>query len=248
MKLLVTCPLCREAAPQHALLRDDGAADVECVNGHSFVVVSRHAKYEILFESASLALLEGYPREAAFGFCSSLEQFYAWFLQEVTQFRPSDDSGTLSMDLVDKCEHDKTWRLVSAQSQRQLGAFFFSYLSFTGRAYSFVDLKWLTTMRNKVVHQGLLVTPGDAKSLGEKVWKEIRRLEDELVDQITTPVDDELHSRIDRIQEESCHPVIEHEHAIMLSRDQDMGSFNERLMQLRTKLPGVRYGRGQGGA
>jgi len=45
-------------------LQDSGIAIDTCSMGHQFAVVHQGQKFELLFESGALALIDGYPREA----------------------------------------------------------------------------------------------------------------------------------------------------------------------------------------
>jgi hypothetical protein len=59
-------------------LRDDGLYDVECARGHRACMVLQNPRYELLMDSAALALRDDYYREAVVSFAASLEAFWGF--------------------------------------------------------------------------------------------------------------------------------------------------------------------------
>jgi len=251
MKLLSSCPVCNtdqaRILPIH--LRDDGAADATCPAGHRFIVVSPHDKYEILFESAALALLDEHAREAVADFAAALEEFYGFFVRLVSENRTIDlpHSPWFETVDVDPEEAAKVWQQVAAQSERQIGAFLYLHLLVTGKAYQ-IDRKSVE-LRNRVIHRGYLPTLAEASEYGERVWNDITRVVDYLLEEqaLGSPTDGE--HRPFKIARDQPHVnLVEQPHAIMLApRDSQPGGFKERLFRLRTTWRGAVYGRGPRG-
>lgn len=98
-------------------VNDDGSYELECENGHKTITNLQNEKFEVLFEMGALALIDGYKQEAVSCFASSLERFHEWCILILLI------SNGVSFE-----EYEKTWKTVSAQSERQLGAFYFLYL------------------------------------------------------------------------------------------------------------------------
>lgn len=103
--------------PKYVELRDDGRYEFTCENGHTTVTVLQEQKFEVLFDLGTYAILDGYYREAVASFTSSLERFYEFFIK-----------AALFEDELDEATVAETWKQVSSQSERQLGAFIFVYL------------------------------------------------------------------------------------------------------------------------
>ena len=69
-------------------------------------------------------------------------------------------------------EFDKTWKIISSFSERQVGAYSFIYLSYFGKAPSVLSGKF-KELRNKVVHKGYIPSKDEATEYGERVLNEV---------------------------------------------------------------------------
>ena len=184
MKLRVPCMQCfqEQGHPSDELmsveLRDDGLLNVTCQNGHATVTAIQEQKYELLFEFAVMALLDGYPREAATGMAASLERFYEFAIRTLCAKRGINDSALSA-----------TWKLVANQSERQFGAFVFAYILESGTPPSTIDeakpthvagQDWKSRpwkdFRNSVVHKGYMPSASEAMAYGELVFNHIKEL------------------------------------------------------------------------
>jgi hypothetical protein len=159
-------------------LRDDGLLNVTCQNGHATVTAIQEQKYELLFELAVMALLDGYPREAATGMAASLERFYEFALRILCAKRGINDSA-----------FSTAWKLIANQSERQFGAFVFAYMLESGIAPLTIDEEkpnhivgqdwkgrpW-KEFRNSVVHKGYMPSASEAMAYGELVFNHIKEL------------------------------------------------------------------------
>jgi len=250
MKLLCSCPVCRtdEQSIIAAHLRDDGAADVTCPLGHQFVAVSPYDKFEILFDAGSLALIDEYPREAVADFAAALEQFFAFFVQLVSENYVIDDGPDVPNQPItlSDTETAKTWSQVAAQSERQLGAFLYVHLLTMGTAYD-IDKKGIE-LRNKVVHRGCLPTLHEATKYGERVWRDIMGTLESMMNAGMLNVSTSSEDRIYRLAREAPHVnLAEISHVLMLQLNPDLGGFSERLFHMRTTWRRAVYGRGPRG-
>ena len=148
MKLSVGCPQCLEESglPQSNLdtveLEEDGIYKFICPEGHETYTYLQNQKFELLFESGSLALIAGYPREAVSSIVASFERFLEFYIKLILKEK------RISEEVI-----RKTWKLVSNASERQLGAFIFIKTLIDGDVVNF-NLEKYSKFRNKVIHKG----------------------------------------------------------------------------------------------
>jgi hypothetical protein len=153
MKLLLQCHVCRfpsdvneEPDPKFveqvyaAQLNDEGVYVVDCAAGHTTRHVLQNEQYQLLFESAVLALAEGYYRESVASFAAALERFYALFCRVVCRHHGAASEGILATSKRYKLE------------QQVLGAMAYCYLLHTGKVFE--DNESMRKFRNDVVHAG----------------------------------------------------------------------------------------------
>ena len=189
MKLRISCMQCFQDSgkPSEEMLpvemRDDGLYKVTCSNGHTTITAIQEQKFEVLFDLGAMALLDGYPREATSSISASLERFYEFYIKVISL------KYGVSID-----EFANTWKNVSAQSERQFGAFLFSYLLEHKTALAPVinnvkpdvegkakknTLTW-TEFRNAVIHKGYIPSVEEVLSYGDVVYNYIYKLIDDL--------------------------------------------------------------------
>ncbi len=137
--------------------RDDGCYEVVCRRGHCTVTVLQEEKYEILFEIGVNAILDGCYREAVASFAASLERFYQFSIFVL-----------LEEQKVERDQALLSWKLVASQSERQLGAFIFLWLSRFQKAPSVLNGK-AVEFRNEVVHKGKIPSKEEALHFGDNV-------------------------------------------------------------------------------
>jgi hypothetical protein len=168
MRVPLACPTCMRADISAARIatyqeyNDTGLYDFVCSQGHTVSAIIQQQKFEILFEIGAYAILDGYYREAISSFVASLERTYEFFTKAAALANGSKPRLL-----------DKTWKLVSKQSERQLGAFIISYLA------NFAEQPPLlnnddVNFRNQVIHQGLIPTQVKTIEFGDRVLTIIR--------------------------------------------------------------------------
>ncbi|EKK02627.1 hypothetical protein RBSH_02059 [Rhodopirellula baltica SH28] len=111
----------------------------------------------MLFEIGTNALYDGYYREAIGSFTASYERFLEFFIRIVYD-ATGDNEETF----------DKTWKNVSQQSERQLGAYVFAFYSLYNVPPDLLPRK-MVEFRNAVIHKGKIPTRGEAIQFGESV-------------------------------------------------------------------------------
>ena len=147
-------------------LNDENLYEFICSKGHKTLTQLQEQKFEILFDLASMALLDGYTKEAVSTYASSLERFIEFYILVI-----SIKNGVPIEDFI------KTWKLMSRQSERQLGAFFILQL------LEKKEIKWEEKhvgFRNKVIHQGYIPKSKEAIEYGEYVLSFITKTLKEL--------------------------------------------------------------------
>jgi hypothetical protein len=149
-------------------MQDNGLYRVTCSKSHESLVFVPTPKHEILFQLGALALLDGHTREAVSSIAVALERFYEFYVKVVsTKYNLSPP------------EFDRCWKMVSKQSERQLGAFLFLYLFETKRAAQFINNKF-TEFRNEITHKGKICSYDEAVEYGVYVMNIIKSVTAEL--------------------------------------------------------------------
>ena len=159
MKLLAPCPTCTsEPSAAYAVdLAKDQTFELRCSEGHAHRCLWHVPRYELLFESGMLALVDNYPREAVTSFAVAVERFYEFWLQAV-----------LAQRGVEEPAWQASWKQVK-QSERQVGAFILIYRVELGKSAPLLpDDPWVK-FRNNVVHAGYWPSAAEAQEYGEVV-------------------------------------------------------------------------------
>ncbi|WP_201322957.1 hypothetical protein [Pseudanabaena sp. lw0831] len=170
---------------QSVEIRDDGLYSSTCNKGHTTLTVVQQQKFEILFEFGAMALLDGYPREAITSIAASLERFYEFYI-----------TVTCMKHNIELVNLEKTWKHVSAQSERQFGGYLFTYLvDHQGSEPPVIDndkpnlldtsrgnTKNWKEFRNAVVHKGYIPSVNDTLAYGNIVYHHLYDLIKDLKD------------------------------------------------------------------
>ncbi|ART78117.1 hypothetical protein B4U37_19655 [Sutcliffiella horikoshii] len=193
MKLNFPCTTCflngRKNIESAIDITDDGVYEVKCENGHYSIQLIRNEKYEILFDLGMLALNNGFAREAVSSLASSLERFYEYATRVILN---GFDIGAE--------EVEKTWKLVSNQSERQLGAFYFMYLSmFKEVPTSFPNKK--TSFRNNVIHKGYIPTEKEVFEYADEIYNYIVKFTLNLKERLSESMEELFQERLNIIEE-----------------------------------------------
>ncbi|AZI41757.1 hypothetical protein EHF33_02495 [Deinococcus psychrotolerans] len=173
MRFPATCPHCRRE--MQAEYTDSGIHDLRCPHcGKPFTLYLRKHKFEMLFDLGTRALMDGYAREAVASFAGSLERFFEFYTRAATLERASGQG----QDFAEAAARlEQAWKLVSAQSERQMGAFALAYLWREGAAPDFLSPQALgSDFRNKVIHRGYLPPRSEVDAYAARVFALIDRL------------------------------------------------------------------------
>lgn len=161
MRVSLHCFQCSEdqssSVHPRVAVRDEGVYEYICPKGHKTVYILQAQRFEVLSELAVSAILDGYYREAVANFTSSLERLFEFFIKVKL------DSVGVSKEAV-----EEFWKKISSQSERQLGAFLFSYIDSFGESPKLLHQKQVE-FRNAVIHKGKLPSRPEAIMYGQSV-------------------------------------------------------------------------------
>lgn len=163
MRIPLSCMQCFQETGQPdftlypAELQDSGLYRLVCKNRHETFTCVQEQKFEVLFELALNAIVDGYYREAVASFSSSLERFYEFYLRVMCVKRGLDDTKI-----------ERAWKAVSKQSERQFGAYAFTYLLENGTVAPILP-EHKVAFRNEIIHKGRIPSREEAIAYGEDV-------------------------------------------------------------------------------
>ena len=171
MKIRLSCANCykrdspaTQGSYRYAPLQEDPLYEFKCsLCGENTTILVMQRRFEVLFDIAVTAFVDGYPREGVSSASSSLERFYEFVIRVITR-----KNG------IPQSHLSELWKLVSNQSERQLGAFIFLWSIFIKTPPPILDRKKVE-LRNKVVHKGRIPTDSEAQGYICHVFKLLRR-------------------------------------------------------------------------
>jgi hypothetical protein len=140
-----------------AELQDDGLYRMECSHGHRTVTCLQEQKFEVLYDIGANAIVDCYYREAVSSFASCLERFYEFYVSIIA------DKHQVNEEIFQQC-----WKRIVNQSERQLGAFIFTYMIEEGKSPPLLSEKSVA-FRNSVMHKGKIPTRDQAIAFGKEV-------------------------------------------------------------------------------
>jgi hypothetical protein len=165
MKVTLPCSECAEGSTPEQVsleLEDDGVYIVICSAGHRNAHVIAKPKFEVLFELALLALLDGYTRESVASLAASVEELLRVYVQVVLL-----KHGLYGDEHREQVA--KTRKLLK-RAEPQLGAFVLAHLIDTHRAPELPETKWVE-FRNRVIHAGEIPKREDVIAYGDRLMK-----------------------------------------------------------------------------
>lgn len=193
MKIPISCSECEKEITDEnpvvdvygtvLLVSESGYYEFTCPKGHKTSTILNMQKYDLLFTLGVNAFIDCYYREAFVNFSASLERFYEFALRVIARSKQIDS------DLF-----EKSWKNVSNQSERQFGAFLFSWLFIEGQFYTEIAHKKIgemTQLRNEIVHKGKLASQEDCKGYGQYVVGIMKPIRDILFDKYKKSYEEE---------------------------------------------------------
>jgi hypothetical protein len=150
----------------------EGAYAHKCRAGHWMVQILNNPRHEVLFESGAVAFLFGFDREALTSFHVALERFYVFSTKVLARHLGISDEDV-----------NESLKNHANLSEREFGAFVFTYLIAFRRPFAFhKELKEFVERRNKVIHAGKIPTRAEVMKHGQTVYTIVRSLSDALMD------------------------------------------------------------------
>lgn len=162
MRILLSCSKCINSGKARerqypAELQDNGLYKIICNDGHETVTCLLEQKFEVLFDLALNAILDGYYREAVTSFTPTLERFYEFYVNVIC-IKHNIGEGVYAEIL----------KKVIRQSERQFGAYLFVYLLENLAAPKLLSENQVS-FRNDVIHKGKIPTRQEAIEYGQAV-------------------------------------------------------------------------------
>lgn len=242
MKLRLPCMQCFQELGKQTdemlpvELRDDGLYSATCERGHTTVTAIQEQKYEVLFDLAAMALLDGYPREAIVSMAAALERFYEFYVRVLAIKYQVDPNAFAS-----------TWKQVDNQSERQFGAYLFvSLIDSPSTVPKYIEdeqpslpgtskgqTKTWRAFRNAVVHKGYMPSTAECLAYGDLVYRHISELTLGLKRSCAEPLKRATFAHLSRVHDAGKHvstmsiPTI-----LSFVREERPASFAEALKEL----------------
>ncbi|WP_446030122.1 hypothetical protein [Lelliottia amnigena] len=192
MKMLLVCSECfppktgMQPTLHQTEVNDDGHYIHTCMYGHTTFIVTQQQKFEILFENGAHAIIDGYYRESILSFTASIERFNEYFIRLISRTHEND-----------KITFDETWKMISSQSERQLGAYVFLYLNSLHETPQLMSQKHIT-LRNNVAHKGYIPTKAEAILYGQSALSIISKVIEKINIKYKTAIMNETMDKVKR--------------------------------------------------
>jgi hypothetical protein len=165
VKLVLHCPECGIEAGQFVtdlIPQNHSRYSISCPHGHAFPVEILNLHFEKLFETSIYSIVNGYYREAVGAFAASHEAFMRLFIEIVVSARETDKSSS-----------QEAWKKIEKQSERQLGAYIYLYLTEFNSMPLLIPEKKIG-LRNRVIHQGYFPGKEECLAYGRCILASIR--------------------------------------------------------------------------
>jgi DNA-directed RNA polymerase subunit N (RpoN/RPB10) len=194
MKIPMKCYKCEQEVGEnfehiYMEVNDSNYYKVSCSKGHETVVCAQNEKFEILFDMGIMALIDGYTREAVVNFASSLERYFEFYIEVFC-----------NRQRIKKEEFDKTWKMVSNQSERQMGAFLFMYLNNYKKMPKYIpDGK--VNFRNRVVHKAYIPKYEEVIEYGECIYNYLNESLIEMREHFSNEIITTTHNHVEIVKE-----------------------------------------------
>jgi hypothetical protein len=143
---------------------DDCSIVGPCRRGHPNVIGLQMPKFDFLFECAARAFLDGYYRECVLGIATSIERFFEFYMRVVCRKRCISPEALA-----------ETWKDMRRSSERQRGAFAFTYMLHTGKSVDLRALEEKAKLRNRATHEGYQPSAEETLAYGEWARAELHR-------------------------------------------------------------------------
>lgn len=215
--------------PTFVELKDDGRYEFTCEQGHKTVTILQEQKFELLFEIGAYALIDGYYRESVASFSAALERFYEFFIRVIFL------QNNYEQDLI-----EASWRLMSSQSERQLGAYVSTYLMTFKQPPNLLSNSKVK-FRNSVIHKGKIPSKAEAIQYGHAILDVINPVLTKLKEDYNDGIQQTILAHIMNVRkqdEEQSTGTMSMPTIISVSRSKD-----EEIKSLEDNLEGLQWWR-----
>jgi hypothetical protein len=237
MRLRVVCLDCLMERPGAESLQvipfpHDYIVDFTCDRGHRNLQYIQEADWKILITSGGVALSDGYPMEAVSAIAAGVERFSEFAARAICKSLNTSD------DVI-----QGTWKHVSRQSERQIGAFAFLYAVRFNSHPPMMPPKQVE-FRNAVIHRGEQPTPEQVESYGDAAMTFVFAAHDALRSHHEQALDDtyldQVAEKAKRLKERGGHRgmSIPNLFRVVLTDSGSRKSFREAVAELRLDRPG----------
>jgi hypothetical protein len=167
MRLPIPCIECAKSTTQNNAtlylheIEDTGIYNFDCLNGHNITACLQEERFEVLYELAANAIIDGYYREAIASFTGSLEAFREFYLR-VAGFKAG----------VPFDRYHEAVKSIFKFSERVLGAYTVVYAMQHKGAPPELPQRDIE-LRNQVIHAGKFPTREEALLYGQNVGNTI---------------------------------------------------------------------------
>ena len=145
----------------------------------------------MLFDIALNAIVDRYYRKSVSSFAASVERYYEFAIRVLAKNRH------IAPDIF-----DTSWKMVAAQSERQLGAYVFLYTVSFGEVPVSLSTK-MVQLRNNVIHKGALPNLPEVLSFGEAsydlIQKGIQKLRAACLDDVNNQLVENMRNTVDKL-------------------------------------------------
>ena len=159
IKFYIPCLVCQQKTGipnfvfKQEALNDEFCFLTTCSKGHKSITVLQNERFQLLFDMACNAYLNGDYKDSVTNAASAVERFHEYFIK-VVELAPFTESHDLYFQHYNKFL--KIWKQVDNQTERQTGGFLMLYFC----VFNDLPPKYLDNntagFRNKVVHKGHL--------------------------------------------------------------------------------------------
>ena len=196
MKMSLFCLTCNKETPvgvdQKVDFEDGGVYRYRCKNEHEISTYLDKTKPEILFEIGLRAFVDGYYRESIATFTSALERSFELYIE----LRAIHEGRAEFFP--------KFWKLVTNQSERQLGAFAYAWFQAHGAPFEELD-EAMTALRNRSIHKGQFTSKAEAEKYGSYVYCIINKIFASLISDLgERDAQDLMNTKFEQIHLSAC--------------------------------------------
>ena len=192
LRINIPCNTCSDEWDSVQDIPDNQIFEFCCPAGHKNKIHLQNPRYELLFDMGLSAYKDGYYREACLDFAACIERFHEYCLYVMLEDKREEDKREFFQDTS---IIENMWKLISAQSERQYGAFVVLYTKMFGQVPVNQTRKYIE-FRNDVTHKGKFPDGNETIDYAKYVAKYIEEIYRELSSKIVLCIGSPLKTSI----------------------------------------------------